>query len=111
MSNGKKRASTPAPDLRIQGRTYSPAASSSQDDTLIINAVMMYGMGFKNGEDIFLHDFTYDALFSSSNTLSSWMDSEYQVSLITCIFGGFILFYGLCSLGLKEKLYMSEARK
>ncbi|CDH54140.1 na h [Lichtheimia corymbifera JMRC:FSU:9682] len=37
------------------------------------------------------------------------MDSEYQVSLITCIFGGFILFYGLCSLGLKEKLYMSEA--
>ncbi|KAI7880966.1 hypothetical protein K492DRAFT_225615 [Lichtheimia hyalospora FSU 10163] len=39
------------------------------------------------------------------------MDSEFQVSLITCIFGGFILLYGLCSLGLKEKLYMSEARK
>lgn len=32
-----------------------------------------------------------------------------SISVIYCILGGFILIYGLCSLLIKEKLYISEA--
>lgn len=33
------------------------------------------------------------------------------VSIVAAILGGFILLYGLCSLVIKERLYLSEACK
>ncbi|RCH92529.1 hypothetical protein CU098_009453, partial [Rhizopus stolonifer] len=37
------------------------------------------------------------------------MDIDTTISTITAIFGGFILLYGVCSLVIKQKLYISEA--
>lgn len=35
---------------------------------------------------------------------------EETVSSVAAVLGGFVLVYGLCSLIIKEKLYISEAR-
>lgn len=37
------------------------------------------------------------------------MDIDTTVSVVAAILGGFILLYGVCSLVIKEKLYISEA--
>lgn len=37
------------------------------------------------------------------------MDIDSTVSTIAATLGGFILVYGVCSLVIKEKLYISEA--
>jgi hypothetical protein len=37
------------------------------------------------------------------------MDIDSTVSIIAATLGGFILLYGVCSLVIKEKLYVSEA--
>lgn len=39
------------------------------------------------------------------------MSVDETVSCIAAVFGGFILCYGLCSLVIKERLYISEACK
>lgn len=39
------------------------------------------------------------------------MDIDTAVSKVAAILGGFILLYGVCSLVIKEKLYISEACK
>lgn len=37
------------------------------------------------------------------------MDIDNTISVIAAIFGAFILLYGVCSLVIKQKLYISEA--
>lgn len=37
------------------------------------------------------------------------MDLDNTISVIAAIFGAFILLYGVCSLVIKQKLYISEA--